>query len=124
MSEPSPVRVRDLFELPVRVGAVEVARVADVVASRGLGHVLGLELRGADGQRRFLPWAAVALEEGAVVPRSVFALLSPSDLAVHVDNGVRVRELLGEVNGGGELLVDGEGELVRGAPTLRALGAG
>lgn len=102
-----PIPVDDLVGLSVRVGAVDVGTVEDVLASRGLGHVLGLVVHGRDGHGHFVPWVAADLDGEAVVLRSVFAFLSPTDLALHVDNGVRLAERARER----DLLVGPDGEL-------------
>lgn len=76
----------------LRVGSVDVGTVTDVLASRRLDYVLGLEIRGRDGHGHFVPWVAAVVEPDTLTLTSVFSLLSSSELAVYVDNGLRLRE--------------------------------
>ena len=67
-----------------------MATVADVLGSRDLSYVLGLEVRSREGQARFVPWIAADLDGDSVRLFSVFALLSSSDLALYLDRGRRI----------------------------------
>ena len=107
MDDLVPLPARTLVGRPVRVGAVEVGTVTDVLASRSLGYVLGLEVRGEDGHERFVPWVAAVVQPDSIALTSVFSLLSSSELALYVDNGLRVSELEEDV------LVARDGTLAR-----------
>ena len=95
-----PIPARELAGLPVRLGAVEIGTVVDVLVSPTIAYVLGLEVQGRDGRRHFLPWVGAVHDDAAVEPASVFSLLSASELAVYVDNGVRLLECEREVRVG------------------------
>lgn len=82
-----PIRAQELLGLAVRIGEVDVGIVSDVLCARDLGHVLGLEVRDK-GRRSFLPWVAAEIEPGHIALRSVYSLLSATELALYVDNGV------------------------------------
>jgi hypothetical protein len=92
MPSQPPIRPRDLVGRPLRVGAVEVATVTDIIASRDVSYVLGLEVRVREGQERFVPWVAAEHDGGSLTLFSVFALLSTSDLALYLDRGRRIGE--------------------------------
>ena len=94
--------------LPVRIGDVGVGRISDVLFDRGFGHVLGFVVDGRGAHRLFLPWVAAALEPDHVQAKSVFALLSTSELVFYLDNGV---SLSGEV--GRDMLVGRDGDTIR-----------
>ena len=92
MDDGRPLRAKELIGRPVRVGAVQVGTVSDVLAVRGLAYVLGFEVRGRDGHGHFVPWVGAIVEPDALSLRSVFSLLSASELALYVDSGLRVSE--------------------------------
>ena len=71
----------------MRIGEVDVGIVSDVLCARDLGHVLGLEVRDK-GRRSFVPWVAAEIESDHIALRSVYSLLSATELALYVDNGV------------------------------------
>jgi hypothetical protein len=98
----------------VLVGDVEVGTVASLLASRGLAYVFGLQVRGRDGHDHFVPWVAGDLDGGGVRLRSVFSLLSSSELALYVDNGVRLDGDRGPV------LVRRDGRIVEGSAASTA----
>jgi hypothetical protein len=91
MSPTWPIRACELLGKPVRLGAVEVGSVADVLASQGLAYVFGFEVLGQDGHTHFVPWVAADVATDAVFLTSVFSLLSSSELALYVDHGVRIK---------------------------------
>ena len=93
--------------LPVRIGDVGVGRIRDVLFNRGFGHVLGFVVDGRGAHRHFLPWVAAAFEPDHVQAKSVFALLSTSELVFYIDNG---ESLVGEV--GRDMLVDRDGDTI------------
>lgn len=86
------LRVRELIGRPVVVGAVQVGTVSDVLAVRGLAYVLGFEVQRPDGHTHFVPWVGAVVEQDAVRLRSVFSLLSASELALYLDSGLRASE--------------------------------
>ena len=105
-----PRSTRSLVGLPVRIGDVEVGRIADVLFNRSLGHVFGLAVDGRRAHRHFLPWVAVVVAEDHVETRSVHALLATTALVFYIDNGVGLtseleRSLLDDV------LVDANGDV-------------
>ena len=104
-----PKRTSELLGRSVLVGDVEVGTVASLLASRGLGYVFGLQVRGRDGHDHFVPWVAGNLDGTGVQLRSVFSLLSSSELALYVDNGVRLDGDRGPV------LVRRDGRIVEGS---------
>jgi hypothetical protein len=109
-----PIRGSDLLGLPVRIGRVDVGEVRDLLCSRDLGHVLGLEIAGHDRQPSFLPWIAADIAADHVAVRSVVSLLSTSELAIYVDYGVRFSQ---RANGrGAGLAVEREGQLAAAPP--------
>jgi hypothetical protein len=111
-----PKQASELLGRSVRVGKVEVGTVTSVLASLELGYVFGLEVRGRDGHDHFVPWVAGDVAEGSVELRSAFSLLSSSELALYVENGVRVAQA------GDSILVSEDGRIVDGAgrPVTRA----
>jgi hypothetical protein len=99
----------------VRIGDVVVGRISEVLLNRSLGHVLGFVVEGRGAHRHFLPWVAGTVENGHVVTLSVFALLSTSELAFYLDNGVRLAEVLGTPRDGAildDVVVDRFGDVV------------
>jgi PRC-barrel domain protein len=111
-----PCSTRDLVGMRVRIGDVVVGRIVDVLLNRSLGHVLGFVVEGRGAHRHFLPWVAGTVEDGHVVTLSVFALLSTSELAFYLDNGLPLREVLGAPPDGNrileDVLVDRDGDVV------------
>ncbi|HEX3289800.1 MAG TPA: PRC-barrel domain-containing protein [Gaiella sp.] len=110
-----PRSTRDLVGLRVRIGDVVVGRISEVLLNRSLGHVLGFVVEGRGAHRHFLPWVAGTVENGHVVTLSVFALLSTSELAFYLDNGVRLAEVLGTPRDGAildDVVVDRFGDVV------------
>jgi hypothetical protein len=103
-----PIRAQELLGLAVRIGEVEVGIVCDVLCARDLGHVLGLEVRD-NGRHSFLPWVAAEIASDHIAPRSVYSLLSATELALYVDNGVSLAE--GANESGRGLYVEREGGL-------------
>jgi hypothetical protein len=92
-----PVALRRLIGLPVVVGGLGVGRTSDVILDPSLGHVLGfvVDVRGA--RRHFLPWVAVQVEGDNVAMLSILPLLSSSELAFYLDNGLLLTDTLGEI---------------------------
>jgi hypothetical protein len=89
-----PVWARTLMGRPVRLGAVQVGTVSDVIANTALGHLLGFEVRGRDAYARFLPWVGADIEADHIAVRSVFSLLSSCELPLYLDYGVRLSDRL------------------------------
>ena len=120
-----PKPTSELLGRSVRVGDVEVGVVASLLASRGLGYVFGLEVRGRDGHEHFVPWVAGDLDGPGVQLRSVFSLLSSSELALYVDNGVRLEEDRGPVLvlRDGRIAESSAAAAVNGSPTRRSTSA-
>jgi hypothetical protein len=86
-----PQSAKRLIGMPLRIADVEVARVRDILLNKSLGHVLGLSVVGRGGHVYFLPWLAAEITPEAVMVRSVFTLLSPTELAVYAEHGVALR---------------------------------
>ena len=111
-----PCSTRDIVGMRVRIGDVVVGRIVDVLLHRSLRHVLGFVVEGRGTHRHFLPWAAGLVEDGHVATRSVFALLSRSELAFYLDNGLPLAGVLGAPRHGGaileDVLVDRDGDVV------------
>ena len=59
----------------VRLEGSRVGEVAGLVLDARREHVIGLEVRGVDGRRRFLPWIAMTLDGGVVTPSSSLVLV-------------------------------------------------
>ena len=114
MNRVLPFPVLLLRGRPVRIGAVDVGTVTDVLASPGLSHVLGLEVRTRHDQARVVPWVAVVLDGEAVRLTSVFSLLSSSELSLYLDRGRRLSEYEEE------LAVDYDGMLSAALPDVAA----
>jgi len=111
--------------LRLRIGDVVIGRVAEVLLNRSLGHVLGFVVEGRGAHRHFLPWVAGTVEDGHVVALSLFALLSTSELAFYLDNGLRLADALGDSRNGAiveDVLVDRFGDVVSLVERRRAGG--
>lgn len=110
-----PCSGRSLLGRKVRVGDVNVGSVADVVVNRSVGHVLGLVVEGRSGRLHFLPWVAARVEEGQIVPTSVFGLLSATELRFYLENGVRLSHAIDGPGAAGspldDLLIDPDGDV-------------
>jgi hypothetical protein len=103
-------RLSALVGLPVRIGDVEVGRIADVILNRSFGHALGFVVAGRGAHRHFLPWVAARVEGDHVATHSIFALLSTSELAFYLGHGA---PLSGELpNRVEDVLVDAEGDVL------------
>jgi hypothetical protein len=59
----------------VRVGTVRVGEVVGVFVDDSGARAIGLEISGAGGARRFLPWVAARLASGAVSVESALFLV-------------------------------------------------
>ena len=121
-----PCSARSLLGRKVRIGDVNVGSVADVVVNRSVGHVLGLVVEGRSGRLHFLPWVAARIEEGPIVPTSVYGLLSATELRFYLENGVRLSHAIDGPGAAGspldDLLIDPDGDVAaivrrRPAPT-------
>lgn len=110
-----PRSTRDVVGMRVRIGDVVVGRITEVLLNKSLGHVLGFVVEGRGAHRHFLPWVAGTVEDGHVVTLSVFALLSTSELAFYLDNGVPLADVLDAPRDGNgildDVLVDREGDV-------------
>jgi hypothetical protein len=115
-TESWPALAREWIGWPVRLGAVQLGTVADVIANETAGHIFGFEVRDGRATANFLPWVAAEVGHGSIEVRSVFSLLSPQELAIYLDHGVRLSELLAAADDEGEslgdLLVDRHGDVV------------
>ena len=114
MNRALPFPVLLLLGRPVRIGAVDVGTITDVLASPGLSHVLGFEVRTRHDQARVVPWVAAVLDGEAVRLTSVFSLLSSSELSLYLDRGRRLSEYEEE------LAVDYDGLLRAALPDVAA----
>jgi hypothetical protein len=103
-----------LIGAPIQVGNVEVSRVRDVLLNKALGQVLGFSVVGRGAYVHFLPWLAADIQPDAVV-RSVFTLLSPTELAVYAEHGVALRADGPSADGRPivDVLVEPEGDVAR-----------
>jgi hypothetical protein len=103
--------LRRLVGTAVRIGDVDVGRISDVLLDRRLAHVLGFVVAGSGPHGRlFLPWVAAVVEDDRVSARSTYSLLSTSELAFYVDNGLRLTD---QLNAGlDDLVVDRRGDVV------------
>jgi hypothetical protein len=115
-----PCSARSLLARKVRVGDVNVGRVADVVVNRGVGHVLGLVVESRSGQLHFLPWVAARVEEEEIAPVSVFALLSATELSFYLEKGIRLSHALDGPGAAGspldDVLIDPDGDVTSVVP--------
>jgi hypothetical protein len=120
--------------MPVRLADVMVGRVVDVIYDADFGHALGFDVETRSEQERrhrFLPWVAADVGANHVEIRSVFALLSASELAFYVANGASLVAELWRTGPKDERLADvvvgREGRVVavlqRERPPTRSLGS-
>lgn len=70
-----PGSLVDLLGAVVRVGSVRVGEVAGVFVDGSGLRAIGLEVAGAGGVRRFLPWVAARWGDGAVVVESALVIV-------------------------------------------------
>jgi hypothetical protein len=115
------MRGSELVGLPVQIGVVRIGNIEDVICSRDLGHVLGLVVKPPSRGAAFVPWVAADVSADSVSLKSVYALLSTTELALYLDNGVRLSQRLRDGDGDGDLYVEREGGLTPRAPRVRAV---
>jgi hypothetical protein len=65
----------------VRAHGIALATPVDVLLDPGVRRVLGFELVGRDGVRRFLPWVACDVDSDEIRVDSLLALLTPASFA-------------------------------------------
>ena len=65
----------ELLGATVRVGTVKVGEVEGVFVDDRARRAIGLEVSGSGGVRRFLPWIAARLAQGAVSVESALFLV-------------------------------------------------
>lgn len=70
-----PDTLTDLLGATVRVGSVRIGEVVGVFLDAGRVRAIGLEVGGADGARRFLPWVAARFEARGVTMESALLLV-------------------------------------------------
>jgi len=91
---------RRLVGRPVRVGALDVGSVDDVVLGADLSVVLGIAVRSRAGRPCFLPWAATRLTGGGdVEAMSAATLLGELELEYYLRSGTLLTRLLGAAVG-------------------------
>lgn len=82
-----------LVGLPVEVEGRRVGTVVDIALDRGLRRLLGLDVRDARGEARFLPAPAATLGDDAVATPTALALLERAASAFYDECGIRLGEL-------------------------------
>ena len=65
----------ELLGVTVRVGTVRIGEVVGVFVDRAEGRAIGLEVAGAGGTRRFLPWVAARTGAGGIAVDSALLLV-------------------------------------------------
>lgn len=73
-------RLEDVLGRAVRAHDLRLGTVTGVVFDAGRERVLGLEVAGRDGVRRFLPWVAVELVGNATAIASPLVLVDTGEL--------------------------------------------
>jgi hypothetical protein len=81
-----------LVGMRILVRDVEVCRVRDVLLSKPLGRVFGLCHIARGARVYFLPWLAAEIVPEGIVARSVFSLLSPTELAGYAEHSLALRD--------------------------------
>lgn len=95
----------------LRLSDLRVGTVTGVYGSPGFERVIGLEVSGRDGRRRFLPWVASAFDDGAVRLQSAFLLVDTGELDAYMRLGARLARDPAELAG---LTVATDGRIGRG----------
>jgi hypothetical protein len=110
----SPPRLGDVLGAAVRARGLRLGTVTGCVCDARWERLLGLEVTGADGIRRFLPWVAVELREGMVGIGSSLLLVDTGELDGYVRLGAVVvrdpMQLAGLGVGPGGEITHGEGD--------------
>lgn len=83
----------ELLQLPVRLHGIRLGRPVDLLVDAAEWRALGFVVLCGDESRRFLVFAAAALEEDAIDVRSAFLLLE--DVEFYRDRSRSLRGLLG-----------------------------
>ena len=112
-----PGSLADLLGTTVRVGTVRVGEVAGAFVDRHGRRVIGLEVSGPGGVRRFLPWFAASLLERDIQVSS--ALLIVDDGASYERIGARALRdplTLAGMRVSADGAIEGAPETVSGAP--------
>jgi hypothetical protein len=105
----------------VRAHGTALAAPVDVLLDPGVRRVLGFELVGRDGVRRFLPWVACDVDSDEIRVDSLLALLDTGQLRYYERHGLSLGRLRGrrlETHGRdlgrlADLVVDDAGCVVR-----------
>lgn len=84
----------DLLGMPVRLDAVTLGFVSDVICNPPLGHVLGVLVEEPLGRERFAPWIALSVRSGEVRVLDVASLGSSESARRARARGRSVRALL------------------------------
>jgi len=104
--------IRRLVGRPVRVGALDIGIVDDVVLGADLAIVLGVVVETKAARHCFLPWVAIhARAEGDVEASNAATILGEVELEYYLRSGTRLSRVLGLVlddsrNSGGGVIGD------------------
>lgn len=109
----------ELLGASVRVGTIRVGEVGGVFVDRGGLRAIGLEVLGAGGVRRFLPWVAARARGDLVVVDSALVLVD--DGASYERLGARAIRDPAALEG---VRAKPDGELVLGEPVSAVLETG
>jgi hypothetical protein len=119
-------RLGDILGFAARMHGLPIGTVTGVLGDARLERVLGVEVTGTDGNRRFLPWVAVTVREGAVVIDSALVLFESGELdgypwrgAVVVRDPIRLAGLAVGAGGGITRQEGDRGVSLRGAPGMQ-----
>jgi hypothetical protein len=82
----------ELLRLPVRTGDIELGRPVDAFLADD-GRVVGFEVLGRDGLRRFLPLAATTIRDGELSVSSALVFLEDRSLAYYRERTRSARAL-------------------------------
>jgi len=104
-------RLEDVLGAAVRAYDLRLGTVTGAVFDARWERLLGLEVTGRDGVRRFLPWVAVELHDRLVAVGSPFVLVDTGELDGYVLLGAMVVRDPMQLKGLG---VGAEGEITRG----------
>jgi hypothetical protein len=104
--------IRSLVGRPVRVGALDIGIVDDVVLGADLAIVLGVVVETKAARHCFLPWVALHTRtDGAVEAVTTATVLGEVELEYYLRSGTRLSRVLGLMlddpqNGGGGVIGD------------------
>lgn len=88
--------VTSLLRRVVRARGIALATPVDVLLDPGVRRVLGFELLGRDGVRRFLPWVACDVDRDEIRVDSLLALLDTGQLRYYERHGLSLARLRGQ----------------------------